>query len=138
MPGTLLSSESLEQIRKWQAECARDHSRCQAILDHEYVLPRRVLDLHAFGRKEPDKIRLYESQGENVPYICLSHRWTRRMPATTRANYHARIQAVHIKTLVPHFKDVIFLARFLGIRYLWIDSFCIIQVCLISEQAQPS
>ena len=41
--------------------------------------------------------------------------------------YEERTRAIPVVTLPPTFRDAVTIARTHGIRYLWIDSLCIIQ-----------
>lgn len=49
------------------------------------------------------------------------------MIKTLTANYHSHQEGVDWTWLPPTFQDAIALARSLGVRYIWIDSLCIIQ-----------
>lgn len=63
-------------------------------------------------------------------YITLSHRWTQFSTAcrTTGANYEERIKGQDLENRMSlHFQDACKLARGLGVKYVWIDSICIIQ-----------
>lgn len=96
--------------------------------DHIGVeLPSRVLSLEAV---DLGIIKLLESGGSIGRYVALSYCWghpDRHPPKTTRTNYAERKAGIAISELPPVFKDVITLARSLGINYVWIDSLCIIQ-----------
>lgn len=50
-----------------------------------------------------------------------------RQAVTTKANYQQRLLSVSLKELSTTFQDAIWLTRRLGIRYIWIDSLCIVQ-----------
>ncbi|PVH80477.1 HET-domain-containing protein, partial [Cadophora sp. DSE1049] len=61
-------------------------------------------------------------------YICLSHCWGHGNPLeTTTSSLPNRMKAIVFDDLSETFKDCIRLTRYLGIRYLWIDSLCIVQ-----------
>ncbi|MCJ1230338.1 hypothetical protein MMC12_007011 [Toensbergia leucococca] len=62
-------------------------------------------------------------------YVALSHRWTDETSKckTTQANYEARTRGVGFSTLSKNLRDVMIFAQKLGVRYVWIDSLCIIQ-----------
>ncbi|OTA90702.1 hypothetical protein M434DRAFT_47456, partial [Hypoxylon sp. CO27-5] len=63
------------------------------------------------------------------PYIALSHCWGNFMPIQTTALSLPvfRTQGIHLGSLPKTFQEAVFITRFLGYSYLWIDSFCIIQ-----------
>lgn len=60
--------------------------------------------------------------------MTLSHCWGRtQFITTTRDTLKQRIAGIALTDLSKTFKDAVSLTRKLGIRYLWIDSLCIIQ-----------
>lgn len=63
------------------------------------------------------------------PYITLSRCWgtTRPMVTTNKSNYQELVDGMLETSLPKTFLDAVHIARGLGIRYLWIDSLCIIQ-----------
>jgi hypothetical protein len=97
-------------------------------------LPNRVLDL-SLGNNPSDNQSLtflYETSRE-IPeegqYVCLSHCWgTGKMPIiTTSETIEAHKAGIPWSALPKTFQDAATFTRKLGIRYLWIDSLCIIQ-----------
>lgn len=64
-------------------------------------------------------------------YIALSHCWgnpsTSRIPTTTIATLSERKSTIPLSSLTKTFQDAIAVTQKLGIRYIWIDSLCIIQ-----------
>jgi hypothetical protein len=92
-------------------------------------LPNRCLVLDQFA-EENDTFHLEETAGKTGQYITLSHRWSEFTDQckTTIENYNDRIagQALHLPLL---FKDALLIASRLGVKYVWIDSICIIQNC---------
>lgn len=109
----------------WLDECTNLHRECQQALRRRR-LPTRVIDVGntTVGFYQ----RLFVSSGEEEPYLCLSHCWGDYQPIrTTKANIEDHKQNIPWQLLPQTFQDVIDLTRFLNIRYLWIDSLCIIQ-----------
>jgi hypothetical protein len=86
-----------------------------------------VLDLEAADSE--DGLRLYESSGNVGCYVSLSHCWGDSVyPAkTTSQTLDQNRKSIPWSTLPKTFQDAIFFTRWLRIRYLWIDSLCIIQ-----------
>jgi hypothetical protein len=77
---------------------------------------------------QSDVIRLRDSSGERGRYIALSHCWGRSQPFTTmKETLEARRNGFSTQDVPATFRDAIMVARLLNIRYLWIDSLCIIQ-----------
>lgn len=125
------SHSSLDQVRAWLDNCFRRHGPChdsKMEIAPYRRLPTRLIDT---GILEEDwSIRLVDGSqlNEKTQYIALSHCWGGRCPITL-TKQTASLFARHIEasTLPKTFSDVTWLARELGIRYLWIDALCILQ-----------
>lgn len=65
----------------------------------------------------------------NYQYVTLSHCWGSTGPTltATKANQQQLSSAIDFDGLPPLFQDAVTISRKLGVRYLWIDSLCIIQ-----------
>ncbi|KAJ2987184.1 hypothetical protein NUW58_g4646 [Xylaria curta] len=123
---------------QWLSECRVNedgaHSSCQAGNSSWY--PTRLLDLSNI--KETGKVLLEvteltdNSSADRGEYITLSHCWgtwgAKELPVLTTSNIDERvINGMEISSLPPTFKDAIEVAGWYNIRWLWIDSLCIIQ-----------
>ncbi|KAH8901957.1 HET-domain-containing protein [Coniochaeta sp. PMI_546] len=129
--GNTASEPSFEKAQHWIQECLANHKLCGK--DEPSPLPTRILDLGEAtqdeeGGGEPE-IRLVESSsGQSERYISLSHSWGGEQPlTTTRATLDQHKAGIPLGSLPATFQDAFHVARRLGIRYLWIDSLCIIQ-----------
>ncbi|KAL9616668.1 MAG: hypothetical protein Q9160_008491 [Pyrenula sp. 1 TL-2023] len=98
-----------------------------------FKLPTRLIDV---GIKDSETVKLYKTQpddkGEDFEFIALSHPWgdprmRDKFFLTTRDNLEAHFKQIDVKKLPDTFKDAVITTRALGIRYLWIDSLCIVQ-----------
>ncbi|EUC45805.1 hypothetical protein COCMIDRAFT_46877, partial [Bipolaris oryzae ATCC 44560] len=86
-------------------------------------LPSRVILIQGL-----QDIRLHESNGEIEPYACLSHCWgKKRIIRTTTSNLSLHKQQIKWGQLPLTFRHTVSFAHRLGLKYLWIDSLCIIQ-----------
>lgn len=67
---------------------------------------------------------MYEpTEGELGRYAALSYVWGESSPfTTTKANIEANKEGIDIDKLPKTFQDAIFVAREMGIGYLWVDS----------------
>lgn len=118
------SSQSLEKIRYWMAECTSRHRDCK---ETSARLPKRILDV---GQANSQVISIYTTKGEMGRYIALSHCWgpVEFQPLRTMANNIKDLEnGIPWSKLSKTFQDAIWLTQSLGVRYLWIDSLCIIQ-----------
>ncbi|KAM7208226.1 Heterokaryon incompatibility protein (HET) domain containing protein [Naviculisporaceae sp. PSN 640] len=121
--GDMSSPAALVKIREWIEECDCNHESCT--LEEPATLPTRVINV---GMEDDKQIELYESSGEVERYVCLSHCWGGHQPLqTTKSTLEARKQSISWDDMPKTFQDAISMTRRLGIRYLWIDSLCIIQ-----------
>ncbi|KAM0714042.1 hypothetical protein Q7P37_011006 [Cladosporium fusiforme] len=114
------SRPDLDLCPSWMAICASQHPACGDMTDQE--LPTRVIDI---GEDELQEPRLMESHGRHGKWAALSYCWGGAPPLTTKETYIANLRALN--DLPPLFRDAIIIARGLGLRYLWIDTLCIIQ-----------
>lgn len=128
-----LSHERLcDASSKWAherlAECTSSHESCQSQSGDRF-LPTRLINLQP-GWKDLD-LRLED--GHSVPlrssYIALSYCWGDYRPAciTTVENLAQNKAKIPWDRLPLTFQDAAAFTLSLGIRYLWIDSICIIQ-----------
>ena len=112
-------------IQHWRKSCST-HESC--IAEYDTVMPTRVLAL--CGNQAQPSVRLVNSRGQRGRYIALSHCWgptKKRPPRTTSDNLEAQQAGIAFGDLPKTFQDVVELAQVIGIRYVWIDSLCIIQ-----------
>jgi hypothetical protein len=121
--GDSTSEDSLELVSRWLDDCVNSHENCNPNMNSP--LPTRILDLQ--GRKG-SPVRLCVTEGEVAAYACLSHCWgAAESLVLTRANLGKLTNAILISELPRTYVDAIDFCRRLGIRYLWVDSLCIIQ-----------
>jgi hypothetical protein len=94
-------------------------------------MPSRLLDV---GPTKTDTLRLCcSNKNKTLKYVALSHCWgvltkaEKHKFCTTDENIKARQNGFDVSELPKTFRDAVKVAQNLGIRYLWIDSLCIIQ-----------
>ncbi|KAK4160520.1 heterokaryon incompatibility protein-domain-containing protein [Cladorrhinum sp. PSN259] len=136
--GDTSSDMSLTRARKWIQECENCHKHCG--LGREVALPKRLVDLGAAGEDYKQVLRLTETEGVVGTYVCLSHCWGKDpMPIRTlEENIKDHFQSLPWKLLPNTFRDAIEVTSRLGIRYVWIDSLCIIQNSALDWQVESS
>ncbi|KAI1826583.1 heterokaryon incompatibility protein-domain-containing protein [Xylaria intraflava] len=123
-----MSAPSLAVVRGWLDTCLRDHEACRQRGGSVYM-PSRFLD--AANPNRMDQVFLMV-RGEDVPvesrYIALSHCWGKaKTITTTTSTVGAHRNGIDIDILPQTFQDAIAVVRSLGLRYVWIDSLCIVQ-----------
>lgn len=115
------SGQRQNLARAFLEDCLANHATCSYA---ESPLPTRVIEVGSTTR-DP---YLYTSNGDTGPYITLSHCWGGASPiTTTTGTIGTRSAGIRFTTLPKTFQDAVLITRDLGIRYLWIDSLCILQ-----------
>lgn len=110
------------------AKCNETISGSVCIDPYNSILPSRCVEVareHGYQR-----LYLRNTEGLQGAYITLTHRWNKdtEICKTTTSNYEQRLLGGDFGPLPQLFKDSFAVAEKLGIKYLWIDSICIIQV----------
>jgi hypothetical protein len=104
--------------------CSEEHELCAG--NNSTVLPTRILDVSPTGTEA--ELVLVETNGQSAPYAALSHCWGKKQIITTKLNTIDQWKKeIPMNLLSNTFRDAVQLCRRLEIRYLWIDSLCIIQ-----------
>jgi hypothetical protein len=114
---------AIERAKEWIRTCEANHSCRQS----ETCFPTRLIDV---GEAPPSKsVKLVETvKGQMGRYIALSHSWglSHRIK-TTKTTIQDHKRDIRLSMLPKTFQDAIFCARKLRIRWVWIDTLCIIQ-----------
>lgn len=146
MPGDEAGGEeAFETVGEWFKACVMDHGSCRFGGEGSLVegggkgdevvdLPHRVLDLEAVSGDE-GVVRLVGTESDigvrrKGQYIALSHRWPvdpKQHFMTTRPVLEQRKKLIRLEDMPASYKDAVTVTRRLGVRYLWIDSLCIVQ-----------
>lgn len=89
-------------------------------------MPTRIIEV---GTPECPIVRIHEtSPTESLRYVVLSHPWgAGRHFCTLPSNIDEYKQHINFDSLPATFRHAVITTRQLGIKYLWIDSLCIIQ-----------
>ncbi|KAK1777571.1 heterokaryon incompatibility protein-domain-containing protein [Copromyces sp. CBS 386.78] len=132
------SEPCVDRLKQWLIECVHSHGpQCCRMLSGEEidessppVLPSRVIDVGPLSGLEAS--RLVESNGRRAYYTALSYCWgstqkSDRPYLTTTTTVEKHLSELPWDLLPKTIQDAILLTRAIGIRYLWIDSLCIIQ-----------
>lgn len=128
------SELSYGKIERWIQICLQTHVDCRRTIsgvkvnDRASGLPRRVIDLGLSPEKVTPKL-LETKKTQRGRYVALSYCWGGTSPVkTTRDTYAAlKRDGVPLEKLPRTIQDAIAVTRRLGVRYLWVDSLCIVQ-----------
>lgn len=96
---------------------------------------------HLCGLHPPsDPPRLFEpGNDKRTPYIALSHCWGLDQTfRTVTANLESMRSGFKLEVMPKTYRDALLLARLLSIKYIWIDSLCIIQDDSLDWQIEAS
>lgn len=116
------SEATLQIVKEWLLDCTTDHPLCSK--DDKVKLPSRVI---CIGTKESE-VRLLSTNGSIGRYACLSHPWGKRpLLRTLKKNFSQFANHIQWSDLPSTFRDAIDFTHRLGLKYIWIDSLCIIQ-----------
>lgn len=138
------SKEFFALIQLWLRDCDAQHRDCTPMPqprihgDSAREFPTRLIDV---GTTAHIQLRMLETQDERPishEYLALSHPWgdvvTYPPFSTWKTDDSGSGHDVEtFKRGIPYddlpatFKDAVICTRSLGVRYLWIDSICIIQ-----------
>jgi hypothetical protein len=117
------------QIKAWLKHCDEDHHGCRKVSAIDFV-PTRLLQLQSNNR-DIVKLVITDEDGIREPYCTLSHSWGPPTPpflTTTNDNIQEfKRDGIDVSILPKNFRHAIDVARFVGMKYIWIDSLCIIQ-----------
>ncbi|KAF2737079.1 HET-domain-containing protein [Polyplosphaeria fusca] len=139
-PATGLSDAFL-QASQWLENCLNNHGvRCNALGSMDRArLPFRILDIDL---KLGDTVVLLESGLEEERhgiYACLSHCWGENQPImTTISTLQQHQQGIFFSDLPATFQDAISILRQMDVKYLWIDSLCIVQDDALDWETQSA
>lgn len=91
-------------------------------------LPPRVIDIS--GDLNMPVVKPIETGGMTGRYCALSHCWGsghKRPLRIERSNFQQHLSNIACERLPLTFQHTVLLVRSMGIRFVWIDSLCIIQ-----------
>lgn len=110
----------------WLSRCLCSHRSCIISTNPRSPLPSRILDVQA--NDSADGLRLCSGDGRHGLYVTLNHVWGKRQVITTTLSIiQARMANIELTDLSQTFQDSVVVATNMNVRYLWIDSLCIIQ-----------
>jgi hypothetical protein len=117
--------ENFELARLWLARCLEKHPACNIHTSKSHPLPTRLLDVNA---NCSSTLRLIIPGDQTGQYATLSHVWGKQqIVKSTKETISSHLKEIDVSGLSRTFNDAVKIARSLRVRYLWVDSLCIIQ-----------
>ena len=132
VPKWASTSESLDLAFDWYSACCSGHHRCSLPASSKKGwLPARLIDI---GKDADSVWKLVVTSDECCParqelYMTLSYRWGLEpqeilLLSSNLRNFIQGLTAIHLPRT---FRDFALVARRFGIRFVWIDTLCIMQ-----------
>ncbi|KAE8452608.1 hypothetical protein EG329_013867 [Mollisiaceae sp. DMI_Dod_QoI] len=122
------SDQSLALAFKWLSDCAQSHEECRGVGNKPRRLPTRLIDV---GILKDDTVKLCDTKllPLDTLYLTLSHCWgTEKFLTLTTENITSfKEKGFRISHLPKTFQDAVYITQSLPVRYIWIDSLCIVQ-----------
>lgn len=113
----------LNLARYWLEQCTESHAECRVSAQSTWA-PTRLLS------SSGSKVHLIHTVEHNSPgpYATLSHCWgPQPFACLTEENMPVMEAGLDLHDFLPSFQHALRVSRALGIYYLWIDCYCIIQ-----------
>ncbi|KAH7237063.1 uncharacterized protein BKA55DRAFT_134618 [Fusarium redolens] len=124
---TSTSSDKVHQLGyEWYEECTGSHESCQRLRSSPKFAPSRLIDISS---GDDWKLCLYPQDIIDTPdYMTLSYRWAKNPSIVLlSSNLEDFRRGAPISRLPKTFREAITVARRFSVKYMWIDSLCIIQ-----------
>lgn len=116
--------ESLPLGKEWLNSCREQHKACR--VQGTRWLPTRLLDITKKRIRLKDNTQMLALRKQK--YATLSHCWGKAQVLKLETSTLKLLRkGIDIGQLPLSFRHAVQVARYLGLRYLWIDSLCILQ-----------
>ncbi|TGO64931.1 hypothetical protein BOTNAR_0083g00140 [Botryotinia narcissicola] len=127
VPPLISTKTHITLINSWISNCRKNHLSCDIATTSQ--LPSRLLDISG---SEHDiylvETRDLPSSVNRPSYATLSHCWgSNHTIQTTSSTIKIFYGGIRKADLPAAFQDAISVVRALGLRFIWIDSLCIVQ-----------
>lgn len=114
------------------SECMSSHQECPSQIDGKF-LPTRLINIQPDSEGGNPRLKLQSSRAvpAGSPYVALSYCWGDYKPPCMTTNLHGNaddnLRSLLWDDLPKTFQDAVKFTLALGVKFLWIDSICIIQ-----------
>ncbi|KAI1350956.1 heterokaryon incompatibility protein-domain-containing protein [Xylaria sp. FL0043] len=121
------SPQTLEVASEWLRTCLDHHDVCKRRAQSSKFTPTRLLDV-GLESDQQWKLHLSAKEEQTTPYMTLSHCWGKsQFLKLEQSTLDAFCKGMPVSALPQTFRDAIEVARRCSVRYIWIDSLCIMQ-----------
>lgn len=122
------SDSSFSLASGWLHNCLASHRLCNQKVDANVPPPTRVIDIDLQDENLHPRLYLTSGQDLNMKYVALSHCWGQKKILILEEHMlESMTHGIAWSRLSRTFQDAMIVTWRLGLRYLWIDSLCIIQ-----------
>ncbi|MCJ1324817.1 hypothetical protein MMC10_001479 [Thelotrema lepadinum] len=125
------SPETFKFLLRMVSECNDHHLKCSNTRKGTNWYPTRLIDVGIAGDAlEQDTVKLIITPEMALcgPYASLSHCWGKSQTKRLKQeNLESMKKEILLCDLPKTFQDAAVVCRALNIRYIWIDSLCIVQ-----------
>ncbi|KAH8775892.1 heterokaryon incompatibility protein-domain-containing protein [Hyaloscypha finlandica] len=122
LAGASHTRDGLPLAKYWMERCCRTHRLCNSF--RTSTKPTRLIDLNPDG----PRICLSKDLPADINYATLSHCWgSSKHAVLKKASMPDFLRRIPFKGISKTIQDAFEITQYLGIRYLWVDSLCIVQ-----------
>jgi hypothetical protein len=117
----------------------KEHASCQPSPKILEKLPRRLLYISNMDGQAYVRLVASSEYPQPLHYMALSHCWASVQVSRLLTTNEARLSAttgIDLESLGQVFQDAILVTMRFGVKYLWIDSLCILQDSLADWKAE--
>ncbi|KAK8226989.1 heterokaryon incompatibility protein-domain-containing protein [Phyllosticta capitalensis] len=122
--------DSIQRSIEWAKDQLIDQMCPCAARADDWAAPTRLIDVDPGGMGLDVQLRYSASiPQDNLDYAALSYCWGDHKPEcmTTPKTMNQNLLRISWESMPQTFRDTVTFTRGLGLKYLWIDSICIIQ-----------
>ncbi|KAL2060089.1 hypothetical protein VTL71DRAFT_9911 [Oculimacula yallundae] len=120
---SLSTFDGLSRAKSWLNTCRSSHKKCNESNGPAFT-PTRLVDLSG----PHPRVRSFTREEPTVSYSTLSHCWgTTQRCVLTASELSAFHEEIPVAALPKTFEEALFVAKYAGFDFIWIDSLCIIQ-----------
>ena len=120
----------ISQGLSWFLDCFKNHPKCRTndAIGGQIRLPTRLIEVEVSNGTLRARLRETATFITPVSYTTLSHCWGELdIWRLRQANYQQSLIELRLSLLPANFRDAMLVTALAKVRYIWIDSLCIVQ-----------